>query len=178
MIKKGGLHKLINKLKKKVVILLKGEIEYYRCIGVKIGNNCSFNGAITFGSEPYLISLGDNVRCANNVTFVTHDGGMHVLRNLGLKNVDKFGSITIQNNVFIGANTIIMPNVKIGNNVVVGAGSVITKNIDDNCVVAGIPAKYICSIEEYYKKNINKTDNTKSFNSKEKRNYLINKYKL
>lgn len=55
--------------------------------------------------------------------------------------------VTIGNDVWIGGNCSILPGVTIGNNVVVAAGSVVTKDVPDNCVVGGVPAKYIKSIE-------------------------------
>ena len=55
--------------------------------GVKIGDNSEIYSTVSFGSEPYLISIGNNVRITAGVHFVTHDGGMWVLRNNGkLKN--------------------------------------------------------------------------------------------
>jgi acetyltransferase-like isoleucine patch superfamily enzyme len=101
---------------------------------IKMGTECEFYGNISFGSEPYLISIGSDVRVTANVNFVTHDGGMWVLRKSGLlENADKFGCITVGNNVHRGINAIIMPNITIGDNVVIGAGSVVTRNIPSNC---------------------------------------------
>lgn len=60
--------------------------------------------------------------------------------------------ITIGNDVYIGNNVIILPGVEIGNNVIIGAGAVITKNIPNNSVVAGVPAKVIKSTDEYFEK--------------------------
>lgn len=126
---------------------------YYRWVGANIGNNCSFVGRnISFSSEPYLITLGDNVRVSFDVAFVTHDGGTHVLRN-EIPNASLYGTITVGDNVFIGARAIIMPNVKIGNNCIIGAGSIVTKDVEDGTIVAGIPAKKICLVEEYKNKH-------------------------
>ena len=108
-----------------------------------LGDNCEIFPDVEFGSETYLISIGNQVRITNGVRFVTHDGGAWVLRELGLDNIDLFGKITMGNNVHIGWNAIIMPNVSIGNNVVVGAGAVVTKNIPDNSVAVGNPARVI-----------------------------------
>ena len=55
--------------------------------------------------------------------------------------------VTIGNDVWIGANCTILPSVTIGNNVVVAAGAVVTKDVPDNCVVGGVPAKIIKKIE-------------------------------
>ena len=109
-----------------------------------------------------MITIGNHVRITNGVRFVTHDGGVWVLRNLGLENADIFGKIEIGDNVHIGWNAIIMPNVSIGNNCVIGAGAVVTKSIPDNSVAVGVPAKVIESIDEYYAKAQNKCVYTKA----------------
>lgn len=97
-----------------------------------------------------------------DVAFVTHDGGTFVLRKEEPE-ICVYGPIVVENNVFIGARSIIMPNITIGNNVIVGAGSIVTKNIPDGEIWAGVPARFICTIEEYKRKN------------KEKFSYIVNK---
>ena len=92
----------------------KRRIKILRKKGVKIGKNCEIYPSASFGSEPYLIELGDYVRITDGCKLTTHDGGLWVLRNNGkLKNSDKFGKIRIGNNVHIGINSIIMPGVEI-----------------------------------------------------------------
>lgn len=109
---------------------------------------------------------------------MTHDGGLHVLRNKKLcENADYFGKIKIGNNVFIGWNTIIMPDVEIGDDCIIGCGCVVTRNIPSGCVAVGCPARVIETIEEYYYKNKDNYDFTKSMSSEEKRKYLERKYK-
>lgn len=105
-------------------------------------------------SDPELIKFHDNVVVTSDVVFMTHD-----ITNIMLNNMDQgyyykyhSGCIEIMNNVFIGSNSIIFPNVKIGNNVIIGAGSIVTKDIPDNSVVAGNPARVIESFDEYLKK--------------------------
>lgn len=120
--------------------------------GMKIGKNVRIMSKVDFGSEPYLITIGDNVTLSVGVLFSTHDGGAFVLRNLKEmknKDINTFGEIKIGNNVFVGAYSVILPNVTIGDNVVIGAGSVVTKSIPSNCVAAGVPCKKIMSLEEY-----------------------------
>ncbi len=144
-----------------------------RKMGVKIGNNCRIFGDVQFGSEPYLIKIGNNVRITSNVKFVTHDGGLWVIRNLYKKHdIDKFGSIVIGNNVHIGWNVVIMPGVEIGNNCVIGVGAVVTNDIPDNSVAVGVPAKVIESIDQYYEKSLEKIVNTHKMNRIEKREFL------
>ncbi len=146
-------------------------------LGLKIGTHCEVYGNVSFGSEPYLIEIGDHVRITRGVSFITHDGGMWILRNNGrLKNADYFGRIRVGNNVHIGINSIIMPGVSIGNNVVIGAGSVVTRSIPDNCIAAGVPAKVIRSLEGYYEKYKSKVVYTKHLGPKEKKRYLLAKY--
>jgi len=95
--------------------------------------------------------IGDNVHITNNVNFITHDGGTLLFRDRD-KNLEITKPIIIGNSVYIGVNTIILPGVTIGNNVIIGAESIITKNINDNCVVAGNPARVIKSADDYFDK--------------------------
>lgn len=119
--------------------------------GLQIADDCQLlANPDCFGSEPYLVSIGPKVTITSGVRFITHDGGMRVLRNLGLcKDVHKFGRITIHENCFIGVGAILMPGVTIGPNSVVAAGSVVTKDVPPNSVAAGVPAKVLFSVEEY-----------------------------
>ena len=107
-------------------------------------------------SDPEFISFGDNVVVASNVTFITHDVSHLMLNNLSDEKFSyNMGEIIVGNNVFIGANVTILPGIKIGNNVVIGACSVVTKDIPDNCVVVGTPAKAIETFDEYLNKRYN-----------------------
>jgi len=134
---------------------------WFRKSGCKIGKGNRFNCKLDFmASEPYLVEIGDNNLFAGGCRLVTHDGGVKVLNTLGYfngKQMDKMGRIKIGSNVFLGLDTIVMPNVIIGDNVIVGARSIVSKNIPSNSVAIGSPAKVICTIEEYYKRNIEKT---------------------
>lgn len=154
-------------------------IKILRKKGIKIGSGCEIYSNITWGSEPYLINIGDNVRITSGVKFVTHDGGIWTLRKMKLlEKADIFGRINIGNNVHIGLNTIIMPGVTIGNNCIIGCGAVVTKDIPDNTVAVGVPARPIKSIEEYYEKAQKNCDYTKNMSPEEKRKYLVKKYDI
>ena len=126
---------------------------YRKRFGVKIGNNCRIvdRQLDLFGTEPYLITLGNNVTLSGNVRFITHDGGVGVFRK-EIPGLNLFGRIDIGNNTFIGMRTIILPGVSIGPNSVIGAGLVITKSIAEGSVAAGVPARVICSIGQYREK--------------------------
>ena len=153
-------------------------ISYLRKQGVKIGENCEIYKSANFGSEPYLIEIGNNVRINSGVEFVTHDGGLWVLRNHELykkdfADADKFGSIKIGNNVHIGTNSIIMPGVTIGDNCIVGCGAVVTHNIPSSDVWGGVPARHIETLKEYAAKVSEKIVNTKHLPPQEKKEFLL-----
>ena len=115
-------------------------------------------GFPTFGSEPYLVSIGKHVTISTNVSFITHDGGTWVFRDQPrYQRVIKYGRIVIHDNCFIGARAIIMPGVSIGPNAVVAAGSIVTKSVPPNSVVAGVPAKLLSTVEEYAENALNAT---------------------
>lgn len=97
-----------------------------------------------------LIYIHNNVKIASNVGFITHDI-IHKMLNDRANNgyIERIGCIEIMDNVFIGSGTRIMYNTRIGSNVIIGSGSIVTKDIPDNSVYAGVPAKYICSFDEY-----------------------------
>ena len=100
--------------------------------------------------------------------------GVWVIRNQkNCEKIDKFGKIIVGNNVFIGVNTIILPGVEIGDNCIIGAGAVVTKSIPANQVWAGVPARYIKTIESYAEEVIQVADYTKGLSSTEKKKAIM-----
>lgn len=123
--------------------------------GLKLGRDVRVIGRPDFGSEPYLIEIGDHVTISGNVTFITHDGATWVFRHLpSYLGLQRFGRIVVGDNCFIGAGAVIMPEVHIGANSVVGAGAVVTRSVPANSVVAGVPARRICSYQEYVERMV------------------------
>lgn len=123
--------------------------------GMTVGKGVSLAGrhGTSFGSEPYLITLGNEVRISGGAKFFTHDGATWVFRDYEeYKNVVKFGTIYVGDRTFIGNGAIIMPGVRIGKRCVIGAGAVVTHNVPDGCVAAGVPAEVVCTTEEYAEK--------------------------
>ncbi len=89
------------------------------------------------------ITIGDYCQIANNVIMTS---GNHRIDGNRHQNNDEYKDITNGNNVWIASNAIILPGVKIGDNAVVAAGAVVTKDVPENTVVAGVPARFIKSV--------------------------------
>lgn len=116
--------------------------------GLTLGKNFQFEkGLLIDKIYPHLIEIGDDVIFSADVKILAHDAG---LKNI--MGIVRIGRVSIGNRVFVGLGTIVLPNVTIGDNVIIGAGSVVSKNIPSNSVCAGVPAKVICSLDEYKKK--------------------------
>lgn len=126
--------------------------------GLRVGENFHMQeGCIIDGSYCNHITIGNNVSFAPNVHVLAHDASTWwFLEHTRIANT------TIGNTVFIGAGSIIMPGVTIGNEAIIGAGSVVTKDVPDNCVYAGNPAKFLMYTNEYINRQKAKmnTENT------------------
>lgn len=128
-------------------------VNYLRSLGVTIGKNCDIlTSPLNMGSEPWLIEIGDHVTLTSGVVLITHDASSRLFRdNMPDMNRfgNRFGTIRILDNCFIGTNAIILPGVTIGPDAIVGAGSVVVKSVPAKTVVAGNPARPIASLDEY-----------------------------
>lgn len=135
---------------KEFLYRLRGEYTTEKLIsmGMTVGKNFGrLNGVILDPSHCWLITIGDNVTMAPRVHILCHDASTKPFLNL-----TKIGRVTIGDNVFIGAESVVLPGVTIGNNVIIGANSTVTHDVPDNTVVAGSPARVICTLEEYLAK--------------------------
>ena len=125
-----GQYSVIDELKKK---------------GLTVGTNFHMQeGCIIDGSHSCHIEIGNNVSLAPNVHILAHDAS-----TWWFLQYTRIMNTTIGNKVFIGAGSIIMPGVTVGNEVIIGAGSVVTKDVPDNSVYAGNPAKFLMHTNDY-----------------------------
>ncbi|HFU4497077.1 TPA: DapH/DapD/GlmU-related protein [Streptococcus suis] len=128
--------------------------EELKAYGVRIGQNCHIYTNKIDTNHGFLITIRDNVTISN-ARLLTHDGSTKKI--LGFSRV---GRIDIGNNVFVGADAIILPGVTIGNNVIIGAGTVVAKDIPSDSVVVGNPAKIVKTYDEWL------TDNKRLLNER------------
>ena len=138
-------------LMKEIIYRIRGEYTTEKLVkmGLKVGKNFGrLNGVILDPSHCWLITIGDNVTLAPRVHILAHDASTKEYLNY-----TKIGRVDIGNNGFIGAESVVLPNVTIGDNTIVGANSTVTKDIPSGCVYVGNPARFICTTEEYINKN-------------------------
>ena len=112
-----------------------------------MGDRCSVQTTTVF-TDPQYVRLGSNVRLSGCVLF-GHDGSVNMLAAAYGGLLDHVGRIDIRDNVFIGHGAIVLPGVTIGPNAIVAAGAVVTKDVPENCIAAGVPARPIAPLDEY-----------------------------
>lgn len=136
-------------LKDKLKRIVKGTVDPddLRKRGAIIGDNVEIWTNKIDKNHAYLLEIGNNVTISD-ARILMHDASTKMPLEY-----TRIGKVTIGNNVYIGADAIILPGVKIGNNVIVGAGAVVTRSIEDNSVVAGNPARKISTYEQFIEKN-------------------------
>lgn len=121
------------------------------------GFHCDNGKNITIGKHAFInynvtimdrgkVKIGDHILLAPNVVITTsnHPLDLKIRRD----SLGYASPIEIGDDVWIGANAVILPGVKIGNNVVVAAGAVVTKDVEDDSIVAGVPAVKIRDLKD------------------------------
>lgn len=131
-------------------------------MGMRVGKNFIYDaGSTRFDSSHcWLIEIGDNVTFGPGVYLLAHDASTK--KELGYTRI---GKVKIGDGTFVGANTIVMPGVSIGKNCIVGTASVVTRDVEDNCVYAGNPARFLCSVQEYYDKQRARMDDLPKYDA-------------
>ncbi|QWT52210.1 acyltransferase [Eubacterium sp. MSJ-33] len=132
-------------------------INYLKSKGAQIGDETRFiapqNCRIDPGRLDY-IKIGKNC-CISSATILAHDYSWYVFATKYNDILpDPGGNVTIGNNVFVGYDSCILKDTTIGDNVIIGAKSVVKGSIPSNTVWAGVPAKQIYTLEEFYNKRI------------------------
>lgn len=146
--------KIRMKLKKIYLAYLKlfNRLKYAEAVGVNFPRGgLHLYGNVEWSTEPWIITLGTNVHITDGVKFLTHDGGTLIFRHR-VPDLEITKPIVIGNNVYIGNNAMLLPGIHVGDNVLIGAGAVVTKNIPNNSVAVGVPARVIKSADSYLKK--------------------------
>lgn len=152
---------LIKKIKNKIHAQTSEEyIAELKSKGVSIGG-----GTIVWdpsrttidASRPWMLKIGEYVKITSGVVILCHDYSLSVLRRVYGEWLGEAQETIIGDNCFIGMNSVILMGTHIGNNVIIGAGSVVRGNIPDNVVVAGNPARIVCTLEEHYQNRKRKT---------------------
>lgn len=130
----------IAKIKSKILRNHEILVQYYRKGGVNIGENCLICTPC-LGVDAWLITIGDNTIVSTDVEFVTHD---YSISRVFPDKSNLYGRITIGNNCFVGARSVLMYGIDIPDNVIIAAGSVVVNSFTaQNIVIAGNPAKVI-----------------------------------
>jgi acetyltransferase-like isoleucine patch superfamily enzyme len=100
----------------------------------------------TVFTDPKYVEIGNNVQMAT-CTVLGHDGSVAMLNRAYDVTLDAVGPVRLKDNVFIGHNSIIMPNVTIGPNAIVAAGALVTRDVPEGKIVSGVPAKVVGSVD-------------------------------
>ena len=135
---------------KELLYRIRGEYTTEKLIamGMSVGKNFKrMNGVILDPSHCWLIEIGDNVTMAPRVHILCHDASTKQYLNY-----TRIGRVTIGSDVFIGADTVVLPCVTIGDNVIIGANSTVTHDIPSGSVACGSPARVISSLDDFLEK--------------------------
>ncbi|MGD9859929.1 MAG: acyltransferase [Marinobacterium sp.] len=153
--------------------------------GMILGSRTRFVGDVFFGTEPFLIKIGDDCLFTDGVKFMTHDGAVQVpiIKRSGSSSdvYGRFfigGPIRIGDNVFVGNNSIILYGSVIGDNCIIGSGSVVKGIFPENSVIAGVPARVISNVDDYYSSNREKIFEVNSKSSSGRRKEISRKIEL
>ena len=123
-------------------------LRHYLRQGLKLGREVRIIGKPDFGSEPYLIEIGDHVMFANHC-FVGDSDHRYDDPDLPVtwQGFVPRGPVRIGSNAWFGVNCVVTGGVEIGERCVIGANSVVTQDLPPGVIAAGVPAKVLREIE-------------------------------
>jgi len=123
--------------------------ERLKKLGMHIGDGVNLPASTTIDvSHCFLIHIGDWCGFGGDCVILAHEGQMDEFIDAG-----RIGRVVIHDHTHIGTRTVILPNVEIGPRTIVGAHSLVTRSLPPDTVCAGIPAKVVCSLDEYLEKH-------------------------
>lgn len=112
------------------------------------GDDCFISKAANI-PDPHLVSIGSNVWITSGCQLLCHDASVIMINKMRKAHFDRVAPIVMGDHCFLGNNSVILPGITLGSQTIVGAGSVVTKDVPDDSVVAGNPARLICSLHDY-----------------------------
>ncbi len=127
-------------------VLRFGQRLYYRLYGIHIGRRTMVSLGAKIDVHRGQISIGDDCLITHGCVIVSHDGAAKMVR----PGATGEGRVVIGDNVFLGVNTIVLPNVTIGSNTVIGAGSLVVHDIPAGVLAFGSPARVIRQLPTPY----------------------------
>jgi len=133
-------------------------VSYARSIGVNVKGTLAIYGSsyTMFSTEPFLVTLHDNVFISVGAKFICHDGGVLPFRKQH-PTLDLAAPIVVGENSFIGMGAVILKGVTIGRDCIVGAFAVVTKDVPDGHIVAGNPARVIKTTVTYIEEGLTRS---------------------
>ena len=135
-------------------------VKYLNNRGVEIGKGTHFfdpQSTTIDTQRPWMLHIGEYCKITSGVVILCHDYSRSVLRRKYGEVIGEARETFIGDNVFIGIGTTVCMGSTIGDNVIIGAGSVVSGKVPSNTVCAGVPARFVCTLDEYYQKRKSKT---------------------
>lgn len=145
-------YKTINYFKKLLLILMGAKIGkdviFYPGVWICPGRNLIVGNEVNFAKDVLInssggVKVGDRVLIGYRTQILSAN---HDIPPVGKRipvSGKKYSQIIIENDVWIGANCLILPGVRIGEGAIIAGGSVVTNNVAENSIVAGVPAKFL-----------------------------------
>lgn len=153
-------------------------VGFARSLGVRVGADCQLIAPTmnTFGGEPYLVWIGDRVVISAEARMVTHDGAVWVGRDSDPE-IDVAAPVVVRSGAFVGLRAILLPGSVIGRGAVIGAGAVVVGEVPADVVAVGVPARPICSVEEFLVRAQKKNLHTFGLSAAEKQKVFIEHFR-